>query len=71
MDLYVFTSTCRSGKVTTQASEPWKKNLFLQSLYKKVQEKVGTVNVFGTEKIESQNEIQEKDIVESLENGVQ
>ncbi|KAL3538241.1 hypothetical protein ACH5RR_001607 [Cinchona calisaya] len=60
-----------SGKVTTQASEPLKKNLFLQSLSEEEQEKMGTVNGFDTEKNESQNEILDKDIVECLENGVQ
>ncbi|XP_027114786.1 uncharacterized protein [Coffea arabica] len=60
-----------SGKVTTQASAPLKKNLFLQSLYQEEQEKMDTVNGFDSGKNESQNEIQDKDIVECLENGVQ
>lgn len=55
-----------SGKVTTEASAPLKKNLFLQSLYEEEQEKRDTVHGSDSGK----NEIQDKDIVECLENGV-
>lgn len=50
---------CRDGNVSTQASEPHKKNLFLQSLYAEEQEN-------GI-----QREITDRDIVQCLENDVQ
>ncbi|XP_031102792.1 protein misato homolog 1 [Ipomoea triloba] len=56
-----------AGKVTTQASEPLKRNLFLQSLY--VEE--NKVDGPDGRESDSHNEIQDKDIVECLENGVQ
>ncbi|KAJ0034222.1 hypothetical protein Pint_26239 [Pistacia integerrima] len=53
------------GSVSTQASEPHKKNLFLQSLYEEEQENL-------THKRNGfQREIEDKDIVECLDNGVQ
>lgn len=58
----VFTWT---GGVSTQASEPQKKNLFLQSLYE--EENQNMVN----ETSGSPSEYQDRDITESLENGVQ
>lgn len=58
----VFTWT---GGVSTQASEPQKKNLFLQSLYEEENQNMAN-EVSG-----SPNEYQDRDITESLENGVQ
>ncbi|KAK2967536.1 hypothetical protein RJ640_030407 [Escallonia rubra] len=53
---------CRTGNVSTHASEPRKKNLFLQSLDEDEQERVHN---------EPQSKVPDKDIVESLENDVQ
>ncbi|XP_022858028.1 protein misato homolog 1 isoform X1 [Olea europaea var. sylvestris] len=57
-----------TGGVTTCASEPLKKNLFLESLYLE-DEDVGNAS-FDSGKNGSRSEIQDKDIVECLENGV-
>ncbi|XP_021908160.1 protein misato homolog 1 [Carica papaya] len=54
-----------SGTISTHTSEPQKKNLFLQSLEDEEQGKNGS-----TEKSNSGREIQDKDIVECLDNGV-
>lgn len=61
---------CRDGKVTTQACEPLKKNLFLQSLYME-EKNMNMVKGPDGRESGSHNEIQDKDIVECLENGVQ
>ncbi|CAH9087454.1 unnamed protein product [Cuscuta europaea] len=58
------------GKVTTEASEPLKKNLFLQSLYME-EKKTEMENCHDGKESASHNEIQDTDIVECLENGVQ
>lgn len=58
-----------TGGVTTRASEPLKKNLFLESLYFE-DEDVGNTSI-DSGKNSSRSEIQDKDIVECLENGVQ
>ncbi|CAN6698409.1 unnamed protein product [Malus baccata var. baccata] len=59
------------GNVSTQAAEPHKKNLFLQSLYEEEQGDFLTLQsgVSGGEE-SSQREIHDSEIVESLENGV-
>lgn len=55
----------RSGRVTTQTSQPLQRNLFLQSLY---EEERGNAN---PENGGTQNEIQTADLIECLEeNGV-
>ncbi|KAF8405134.1 hypothetical protein HHK36_010032 [Tetracentron sinense] len=61
-----------TGDVTTHVSEPYKKNMFLQSLYGEDQEKL-TMLTNGTnkEKDDPQNQVQDKDLVECLENSVQ
>ena len=63
---------CRDGNVSTQASEPRRRNLFLQSLYQEEQENSFTVEngVSGAEN-GSQKEVSDRDIVEQLENDVQ
>ncbi|XP_010531227.1 PREDICTED: protein misato homolog 1 isoform X2 [Tarenaya hassleriana] len=53
------------GNVTTHASEPRKKNLFLESLYEEEQDKVR-----GREN-DNMSESQDKDIVECLDKGVE
>uniref|UniRef100_A0A5B7B082 Uncharacterized protein n=1 Tax=Davidia involucrata TaxID=16924 RepID=A0A5B7B082_DAVIN len=60
-----------TGNVSTHASEPQKKNLFLQSLYEEEQDKLGMMNGTNSGNNHSQSEIEDKAIVESLENGVQ
>lgn len=57
-----------SGNISRHASEPQKKNLFLQSLYE--QEKL-TALVNDTESNGPSNGFQDKDLVECLENDVQ
>ncbi|CAN4108870.1 unnamed protein product [Withania somnifera] len=59
------------GRVTTHASEPLRRNLFLQSLSKEEQETMGKANDLDNVNNNSQAEIQDKDIVESLESDVQ
>lgn len=61
---------CRTGKVSTHASEHHKKNLFLQSLYEEEQN-LNMANETSAGSSGSQREYQDKDIIESLENGVQ
>lgn len=56
---------CRTGGVSTQASEPRKKNLFLQRLYEEEENEISDSNNG------SESEYQDKDITECLENGVQ
>lgn len=56
------------GSVSTQRSESYKRNLFLQSLYKEEQkQKIGKDN----RNADLPDDIGDKDIVESLENDVQ
>ncbi|POO02742.1 Tubulin/FtsZ, GTPase domain containing protein [Trema orientale] len=55
-----------TGNVSTYASEPRKKNLFLQRLYEEEQEN-GVHDGDGF----SHREIDDKDVIESLENGVE
>ncbi|KAH7566528.1 hypothetical protein ACOSP7_023060 [Xanthoceras sorbifolium] len=60
-----------TGGVSTHASEPHKKNLFLRSLYEEEQENFATMNGTNSGKNDSRREIQDKDIVECLDNDVQ
>ncbi|KAK3222751.1 hypothetical protein Dsin_009776 [Dipteronia sinensis] len=60
-----------TGGVSTQAFEPHKKNLFLQSLYEEEQENCTTMSGTNSGKNDSRREIQDKDIVECLDNDVQ
>ncbi|KAK6805060.1 hypothetical protein RDI58_002844 [Solanum bulbocastanum] len=59
------------GRVTTHASEPLRRNLFLQSLSEEEQEIVGKTNDLDNVNNNSPAEIQDKDIVECLESDVQ
>lgn len=63
--------TTWSGSVSTQSSEPLKKNLFLKRLYDEGQE-IGA-NANGIDKVsrEPLSEILDTDVVKSLEDGVQ
>ncbi|XP_042512645.1 protein misato homolog 1 isoform X2 [Macadamia integrifolia] len=58
-----------TGSVSRHVSEPRKKNLFLQSLYEEEQETPSMPR--NDEDDEHQSEMQDKDIVECLENNVQ
>ncbi|THG02408.1 hypothetical protein TEA_001233 [Camellia sinensis var. sinensis] len=60
----------RTVDLSTQVSEPHKKNLFLQSLYKEGQEKSHMTNGNNSGKHAFHSDIQDKDIVEALENEV-
>ncbi|XP_021642018.2 uncharacterized protein LOC110636562 isoform X2 [Hevea brasiliensis] len=60
--------TTWTGNISTCASEPHKKNLFLQSLY---EEGLEDLKLTGVDKRDTRKEIQDKDIVECLENSVQ
>ncbi|XP_065875823.1 uncharacterized protein [Euphorbia lathyris] len=62
--------TTWTGKVSSSPSEPHKKNLFLQRLY---EEELKNLSLSEIKKLDSTGEgkIQDGDIVESLENGVQ
>ncbi|KAL3382006.1 hypothetical protein AABB24_001874 [Solanum stoloniferum] len=59
------------GRVTTHASEPLRRNLFLQSLSEEEQEIVGKANDLDNVNNNSPAEIQDKYIVECLESDVQ
>ncbi|KAK7367506.1 hypothetical protein VNO80_09518 [Phaseolus coccineus] len=59
-----------TGKVSTQASEPFKRNLFLQRLYEE-EENSNMVNEMPGSKNGSRSEYEDKEIIEGLENGVQ
>ncbi|KAL2595645.1 hypothetical protein GLYMA_11G058500v4 [Glycine max] len=59
-----------TGGVSTQASEPYKRNLFLQSLYEE-EENLNMINEIRGSNNGSQSEYEDKDITECLENGVQ
>ncbi|XWS45308.1 hypothetical protein CRYUN_Cryun15aG0125500 [Craigia yunnanensis] len=59
-----------AGNVSTHASEPRKKNLFLQSLYQAEQNVPLMDGINGGTK-DCQNEIQDTDIVNCLDKGVQ
>ncbi|KAL3814645.1 hypothetical protein ACJIZ3_015913 [Penstemon smallii] len=58
-----------TGSITTHASEPLKKNLFLQSLC--LEENESTSRGCDSSNADSQSEVQDKDIVDSLENEVE
>ncbi|GAA0166468.1 hypothetical protein LIER_21616 [Lithospermum erythrorhizon] len=60
-----------NGHVAREESKPVKKNLFLQSLYEEEQETTAVVNSGNNWENPSNSEIQDKDIVKCLENGVQ
>ncbi|GMQ06808.1 hypothetical protein CsSME_00051251 [Camellia sinensis var. sinensis] len=62
--------TCRTADLSTHVSEPCKKNLFLQSLFKEEQEKSYMTNGNNNGKHAFHSDIQDKDIVEALENEV-
>lgn len=63
---------CRSGDVSKHISEPRKKNLFLQSLDEEWQGKSTSIGNDAVEgRGDAQIQIQDKDRVECLENGVQ
>lgn len=59
-----------TGSSSTHVSKPVKKNLFLQSLYEEEQENSIVMNGKSSDSNDSRD-IQDKDIVESLENEVQ
>lgn len=61
----------RTGPVTTQTSQPLQKNLFLQSLDWEQSTNVESSRAYDNAENEPQAEVQDKDIVESLENEVQ
>lgn len=63
--------TCRAGNVSTHASEPHRRNLFLESLYEEERESLTVMNGINGGENNSRREIHDEDIVESLENGVQ
>ncbi|PIM99482.1 Members of tubulin/FtsZ family [Handroanthus impetiginosus] len=60
-----------TGPVTTHASQPSKKNLFLQSLYLEENANVGSSRGSESGNSNSRAEVEDKDIVECLENEVQ
>ncbi|XP_042004836.1 protein misato homolog 1-like isoform X1 [Salvia splendens] len=60
-----------TGPVTTQTSQPLQKNLFLQSLDWEENSNVDRLGAYENEQNEAHAEIQDKDIVESLENDIQ
>lgn len=62
---------CRTGPVTTNRSQPLKKNLFLQSLYLEQNENLGSSRGCDSGNSDSRTEVKDDDIVESLENEVQ
>lgn len=61
----------RSGKVTTQTSQPLKRNLFLQSLYEEERGNADRGNGVDAGSSGTQNEIQNTDLIECLEKSVQ
>ncbi|XP_058069301.1 uncharacterized protein LOC131218650 isoform X2 [Magnolia sinica] len=58
-----------TGNVSRHISEPRKKNLFLESLYEGQGKSTGPGN--GIETDDPRGQVQDKELVESLENGVQ
>lgn len=62
---------CRTGNVSTHASEPRKRNLFLQRLYEEERDSLTQEDAVNGGKNKTQREIEDEDIVEFLENGVQ
>ncbi|CAK9181657.1 unnamed protein product [Ilex paraguariensis] len=60
-----------TGNISTHATERRTKNLFLQSLYKEEHKRLGMENGVNGGKNDSEGEIQDKDIVECLQDGVQ
>ncbi|KAK6924089.1 DML1/Misato, tubulin domain [Dillenia turbinata] len=61
----------KSGNVSTHVSAPHKQNLFLQSLHDEEEQKSGIVNDVNGGMGDPCGEIQDRDIVNSLEGGVQ
>ncbi|KAL2906178.1 Protein misato-like protein 1 [Bienertia sinuspersici] len=57
------------GDISTQRSQPYERNLFLRSLYEEEQKQ--SVSIDSKRQANSQDETQDKDIVDCLENGVQ
>ncbi|KAL8540877.1 hypothetical protein ACS0TY_002209 [Phlomoides rotata] len=60
-----------TGPVTTRASQPLKKNLFLQSLYLEENMDVDSSRACDNGNSDTHTEIEDKDIVDCLENEVQ
>ncbi|KAL1556323.1 protein misato 1-like [Salvia divinorum] len=60
-----------TGPVTTQTSQPLQKNLFLQSLDWEENTNVDRSGAYDNEQNEAHAEVQDKDIVECLENEIQ
>ncbi|XP_014519399.1 protein misato homolog 1 isoform X1 [Vigna radiata var. radiata] len=58
-----------TGRVSTQASQPFKRNLFLQRLYE--EEENSNINEIPGSNNDSRTEYEDKDIIECLENDVQ
>lgn len=67
--LTAHTPMCRTGRVSTQASQPFKRNLFLQRLYE--EEENSNINEIPGSNNDSRTEYEDKDIIECLENDVQ
>lgn len=62
---------CRTGPVTTRASQPLKKNIFLQSLYAEENMDVGSSRACDNGNSDTHTEVHDKEIVDCLENEVQ
>ncbi|KAL7260481.1 hypothetical protein ACSBR1_006198 [Camellia fascicularis] len=67
----IFLLLPKIAELSTHVSEPRKKNYFLQSLHKEEQEKSHVTNGNNSGKHAFHSDIQDKDIVEALENEVQ
>ncbi|XP_028080179.1 uncharacterized protein LOC114281800 [Camellia sinensis] len=67
----IFLLLHKTADLSTHVSKPRNKNLFLQSLYKEEQEKSHMTNGNKSRKHTFHSDIQDKDIVEALENEVQ
>ncbi|KAF3438908.1 hypothetical protein FNV43_RR17183 [Rhamnella rubrinervis] len=63
--------TTWAGNISTHASGPHRKNLFLESLYEEERESLTVMNGINGRENNSRREIHDEDKVESLENGVQ
>lgn len=63
--------TTWNGNISTHASGPRRRNLFLQRLYDEEQDNLTLENGINGGRNNPQREIEDKDIVESLENDVQ
>lgn len=68
--LYNSNLICRSGNVTRYVSECHEKNLFLQSLCEEQDSLSALSNDADNESFTSQRQVQDKDRIECLENGV-